>query len=179
MCCLESPRNLPLPHGCYELFYRGFKPRPAMLHGLTNRNVSLQVTHKPSIGRYTTPEEPKARESLLMPSMRKSPSKASLSSTMAGPGSNVSSTTNKKPAPPTLLTVDVDAELSRSGNVNLEVPESAIGGLTPMVQAVNARLMERTPFAIDDAGDEDDDSEDEDGEGQDDNQVMDEVCADF
>ena len=115
-----------------------------------------------------------------MPSMRKSPSKVSLgesSSTTGGGGTNVSSVMSKKPAPPALLTVDVDAERPRSGNVKLEVPESAVGGLTPMVQAVNARLMERTPFAIDDAGDEDDESDDEGEEGGDDDQVMDEVCA--
>ena len=149
---------------------------------LTDRDPSFQVTHRPSIGRYTTLEEPKARESLLMPSMRKSPSKASLSessSTTAGGGSNVPSVTSKKPAPQALLTVDVNAERPRSGNVKLEVPESAVGGLTPMVQAVNARLMERTPFAIDDAGDEDDESESENEEGHDDDQVMDEVCAEF
>lgn len=44
-----------------------------------------------------------------------------------------------------------------------------------MVQAVNASLMERTPFAIDDAKDEEDESDDElDGPDNDD-QVMDEV----
>ena len=68
-----------------------------------------------------------------------------------------------------LLTVDVDAERSRSGNVD---PENAVGGLTPMV---NLRLTERTPFAIDDAGDGDDESDsrgDENGNGD---RVMDEV----
>jgi hypothetical protein len=39
--------------------------------------------------------------------------------------------------------------------------------------------MERTPFAIDDAGDEDDESEDEIEEGEDDDQVMDEVWCFF
>jgi hypothetical protein len=46
------------------------------------------------------------------------------------------------------------------------------------VEAANAALMERTPFAIDDAKDEDDDG-DESGDGLDiggdDDQVMDEV----
>lgn len=48
------------------------------------------------------------------------------------------------------------------------------------VQAANARLMERTPFAIDDAGDEEEvESEWEEGEGDgdDDDQVMDEVSV--
>jgi hypothetical protein len=48
----------------------------------------------------------------------------------------------------------------------------------PMLQAVNAAaLMERTPFAIDDAKDDDDDEDDDDffgGDGRDD-EVMDEV----
>jgi TBC1 domain family member 8/9 len=47
-----------------------------------------------------------------------------------------------------------------------------------MVQTANAALMERTPFAIDDAkDDEDNDSEFEDAEGGDDDQVLDEVRA--
>lgn len=49
-----------------------------------------------------------------------------------------------------------------------------------MLKAVNAAaMMERTPFAIDDAKDEedddDDDDEDEDTEDEDDDQVLDEV----
>ena len=44
----------------------------------------------------------------------------------------------------------------------------------PMLHAVNAAaLMERTPFAIDDAKDDDDDDL---GEAADDDQVMNEVC---
>ena len=43
-----------------------------------------------------------------------------------------------------------------------------------MVQAANAALMERTPFAIDDAGDDDDTDEDSEDE-EDDDQVLDEV----
>jgi TBC1 domain family member 8/9 len=46
-----------------------------------------------------------------------------------------------------------------------------------MVQAANAALMERTPFAIDDVGDEDDEEEeDEEDEQEDDADVLDEVC---
>jgi hypothetical protein len=45
-----------------------------------------------------------------------------------------------------------------------------------MVQTANAALMERTPFAIDDAKDDDDDDTDfEDAADGDDDQVMDEV----
>jgi len=47
----------------------------------------------------------------------------------------------------------------------------------PMVKAANAALMERTPFAIDDAKDDDDDSEDESNQGGEDDQVLDEVDA--
>lgn len=50
--------------------------------------------------------------------------------------------------------------------------------LSPMpsslIQAANAALMERTPFAIDDAGDEDEDDFDE-LVGEDDDRVLDEV----
>jgi hypothetical protein len=48
----------------------------------------------------------------------------------------------------------------------------------PHLKAVNAAFMERTPFAIDDAGDDDDDSDLDMVHGEDDDQVMDEV-SDF
>jgi len=51
-------------------------------------------------------------------------------------------------------------------------------GLDPLSQATNAvahAFMERTPFAIDDAGDEEDDDDDEEESEQDD--VLDEVDA--
>ena len=62
------------------------------------------------------------------------------------------------------------------------VPDSGSLAAMPMLQAVNAAaLMERTPFAIDDA--KDDDEEDEDGDdlgGEDhDDQVMDEVLSPY
>jgi len=44
-----------------------------------------------------------------------------------------------------------------------------------MVQAANAALMERTPFAIDDATGDDEDSDEGSERGEDDDQVMDEV----
>ena len=40
-----------------------------------------QVIHRPSIGRYTNMEEPRARESLLTPAMKRSASKGSLTAT--------------------------------------------------------------------------------------------------
>ena len=43
----------------------------------------------------------------------------------------------------------------------------------PVMQAVNAVLMERTPFAIDDAKEDEEDDEDLDGDPAD--EVMDEV----
>jgi hypothetical protein len=47
----------------------------------------------------------------------------------------------------------------------------------PHLKAVNAAFMERTPFAIDDAGDDDDDSDLDMVHGEDDDQVMDEVSG--
>jgi hypothetical protein len=44
-------------------------------------------------------------------------------------------------------------------------------------KAVIAPFMERTPFAIDDAGDEEDDSDLDMVHGEDDDQVMDEVSG--
>ncbi|KAG6902023.1 hypothetical protein C0995_005356 [Termitomyces sp. Mi166 len=125
-----------------------------------------QVFQRPSIGRYTKLEEPKARESLLSPSMRKSPSKTNL----AGPTSP--SASSLAPSSSSTLTVDVKAQPSKDLP---SIPPSA--SLSPMVQAVNARLMERTPFAIDDAKDEDDESEGEFDGNDNDDRVMDEVDA--
>ncbi|GLB43224.1 putative TBC-domain-containing protein [Lyophyllum shimeji] len=127
-----------------------------------------QVIHRPSIGRYTKLEEPKARESLLTPSMRKSPSKASLT----GSGSASASTATLAPSSSSTLTVDVKGA---SAKASPQIPASA--SLSPMVQAVNARLMERTPFAIDDAKDDEDETDDELEGNDNDDQVMDEVDA--
>ncbi|PBK98911.1 TBC-domain-containing protein [Armillaria gallica] len=100
-----------------------------------------QVIHRPSIGRYTKLEEPKARESLLTPSMRHSPSKASLKSSESTSTLATSSST---------LSVDT---------ASITANDSAFSPM-PMVQAANAALLERTAFAIDDAKDDDDEDED-------------------
>jgi len=120
--------------------------------------------HKPSIGRYTKLEEPKARESLLTPTLRKSLSKSSLV------GSSSSATLS--PMSSSTLAVDTIPELPPKSPLNLS--DSGSPSTMPMLHAVNAAaLMERTPFAIDDAKDDDDDDL---GEAADDDQVMNEVC---
>lgn len=128
-----------------------------------------QVIHKPSIGRYTTVEEPKARESLLSPSMRRSTSKSSLNTeaaTAVGETASVKSMPSMKSATESTLSVE-----TKSGKSAVDPPEFSP---MPLVQAANAALMERTAFAIDDAKDED---EEESGFGVgDDDGVMDEVC---
>lgn len=96
--------------------------------------ASPKVIHRPSIGRYTKLEEPKARESLLTPSMRHSPSKASLKSSES------------------TSTLSVDTASITTNN--------SVFSPMPMVQAANAALLERTAFAIDDAKDDDDEDED-------------------
>ncbi|KAK7033909.1 hypothetical protein VNI00_012533 [Paramarasmius palmivorus] len=127
-----------------------------------------QVIHRPSIGRYTKLEEPKARESLLTPAMRHSASKSSLkteiSSASLQPSTsstlNVDTTSPPQPAPPVPPKSESDpAELNAM----------------PIVQAVNAALMTRTAFTIDDAQDDEDELEDDIGDNDD--QVMDEVDA--
>jgi len=133
-----------------------------------------QVVHRPAIGRYTKLEEPKARESLLTPSMRRSASKSSLTGSEKPTDAPSSSSTLSLPSSSssTYLTVDPRSPTT---------PHSEFSPL-PIVKAANAALtMERTPFAIDDAKDEDDDDDydtDEDTEdGQDDDLVLDEVDA--
>ncbi|KAJ7760186.1 rab-GTPase-TBC domain-containing protein [Mycena olivaceomarginata] len=130
-----------------------------------------QVVHRPSIGRYTKLEEPKARESLLTPSMRHSASKSSISSistettkTVASAASTSSSTT---------LSVDVKSAAEKG---QLPSSESGFSPL-PMLHAASLAFMERTPFAIDDAKDDEDDSDSELDAGENDDQVMDEVDA--
>jgi len=120
-----------------------------------------QVIHRPSIGRYTKLEEPKARESLLIPSMRRSPSKSSISVTES--------------------TLSVPTTTSSTSTLNVDAPTKSVTSSEfsplPMVQAANAALMERTPFAIDDATGDDEDSDEGSERGEDDDQVMDEVDA--
>lgn len=110
------------------------------------------MIHRPSIGRYTKLEEPKAQESLLV---RRSSSKSSLLTT----GSSAT-------LAPSTVSVNTPA-------VDGAGPSPSFSPF-PMVSAANAALMERTPFAIDDAGD-DDDSDDDSDRPDDDDQVLDEV----
>ncbi|KAJ6485541.1 hypothetical protein C8R45DRAFT_1053655 [Mycena sanguinolenta] len=127
------------------------------------------VIHRPSIGRYTKLEEPKARESLLTPSMRHSASKSSLSSVSETPTKTAASVVSSSAS-----TLSVDVSVPGKGSL----PSSGSGfSPLPMLHAANIALMERTPFAIDDAKDDEDDSESELDGGENDDQVMDEVDA--
>jgi len=123
-----------------------------------------QVTHRPSIGRVDRQialEEPKARESLLSPSLKeRSPSSTSLS------------TAARSQAPPDAL----------SPSSSLGTPEKDIGKPSPITPNTKlgtmyqtAAVMERTPFAIDDPQDEYTDEEEEGVVGDD--SMMDEVDA--
>jgi len=126
-----------------------------------------QVIHRPSIGRYTSIEDTRPRESLLTPAMRRSSSKSSLKSAedKSGSTASVAETASRATAAGGLLP-------SVDGDLNPTSPT----GLDPLSQATNAvanALMERTPFAIDDAGDDEDDEDEEEETEQDD--VLDEV----
>ena len=130
-----------------------------------------QVIHRPSIGRYTSVEDTRPRESLLTPAMRHSSSKSSLKSTSAStestPDRSTAAAETNVATGSTLIATD--AEKSASS------PTSP-AGIDPLAQATNVvanAFMERTPFAIDDAGDDDDDEDEEEEEEQDD--VLDEV----
>ncbi|EIN09433.1 TBC-domain-containing protein [Punctularia strigosozonata HHB-11173 SS5] len=129
-----------------------------------------QVIHRPSIGRYTRLDEPKARESLLTPSMRRSPSSASLRSTDQATTSQAGSSLVTSPSH---LNVDTSATPSSPSLDAQTMPNP----MQKAADAANAVLMERTPFAIDEAGDEDDDFFGDDGSGGNDDEVMDEVDA--
>ena len=135
--------------------------------------ISNQVTHKPSIGRQMQLQEPKARESLLSPSMRRSPSKASL--TQSETTTSIAATSSSSTSLPSSLNVNKETPGLPSSPSTAEPPLSPL----PHITAANAALLERPAFAIDDAKDEDDDDGEEDGNfgiGGDDD-VMDEVDA--
>ena len=122
-----------------------------------------QVFHRPAIGKFTALEEPKARESLLTPTMRRSASKASLKS---GDGDASS-------VPPASASAPADLSVPAPEK---EVSPAAFSPMPTMFEAAAnaaAAFMERTPFAIDDAKDDDEES-DEESEGVEDD-VMDEV----
>ncbi|KAF9244154.1 hypothetical protein BU15DRAFT_86102 [Melanogaster broomeanus] len=107
-----------------------------------------QVIYRPTIGRYTE--------------------KSTFSS------SDADTLTVTSMASSSTLTVDAVAAQDIGPASALSSTFSAL----PHVKAVNAAFMERTPFAIDDAGDDDDDDSDLDFvHGEDDDQVMDEVDA--
>ena len=109
-------------------------------------------------------QEPKARESLLTPSMRRSASKTSLSTTETANSNATSNTLTTNPSSPSVLSIG-------EKSVTSPYPASELSPL-PHVKAANAALMERTPFAIDDAGDDDDENFDDAVEDDD---VMNEV----
>lgn len=127
-----------------------------------------QVVYRPRIGRYTKLEEPKARESLVS-SASKSTFGSNSSDTLLEEKSSIQDSSST-------LTVDAMAAQEKGPGSALSSTFSPM----PHVKAVNAALMERTPFAIDDVGDDDDDDDDSDLDivhGEDDDQVMDEVDA--
>ncbi len=130
-----------------------------------------QVLHRPSIGRYTSIEDTRPRESLLTPAMRHSSSKSSLKSTSTSTESTsrltVAAETNSVATSSTLVTTEAEKSA---------LSPTSPAGIDPLAQATNVvanAFMERTPFAIDDAGDDDEDEDDEEEAEQDD--VLDEV----
>ncbi|KAH0836499.1 hypothetical protein J3R83DRAFT_8136 [Lanmaoa asiatica] len=120
-----------------------------------------QIIYRPTIGRFTKLEEPKAREPLV----------SSVSQSTFG--SNSSDTLSTSQGSSSTLAINAMAAQD-SGGPGLAL--SSVFSPLPHVKAVNAAFMERTPFAIDDAGD-DDDSDLDMVHGEDDDQVMDEVDA--
>lgn len=115
-----------------------------------------QVIYRPTIGRFTKLEEPTARESLISPPTKTSSPGSSLDTAVAPSSSS------------TLDTSSIHDNGPLSGSVFSPMPH---------LKAVNAAFMERTPFAIDDAGDDDDDSDLDMVHGEDDDRVLDEVDA--
>ena len=109
-------------------------------------------------------QEPKARESLLTPTMRHQSSKSSLATTETA-ATTISSPDSSTPAS------------------SLNIPEKPLPGppsaseISPLqhVTIATAALMERPTFAIDNVRDEEEEEEAFGIGGDDDDQVMDEV----
>lgn len=114
-----------------------------------------QVIYRPTIGRFTKLEEPTARESLISP-----PTKTTSGSSLD-----------------TVLVSSSSSTLDASSIHDSGPSSASVFSPMPHFKAVNAAFMERTPFAIDDAGDDDDDSDLDVVHGEDDDQVLDEVDA--
>ena len=75
-----------------------------------------------------------------------------------------------------MLTVDIEAASAKNVPSSLETGALSAMPMAKAVNAVNAALMERTPFAIDDAKEDDEDEdEDDDPFDEEDDEVMDEV----
>ncbi|KZT70826.1 TBC-domain-containing protein [Daedalea quercina L-15889] len=127
-----------------------------------------QIYHRPAIGKITSLEEPKARESLLTPTMRHSTSQASLDNKASESSTNLATASVSTSS--SLLTVDTPIPKSK-------ISPAEYSPMPSMLQAAAnaAAYMERTPFAIDDAKDGDEDTDDE--SGVEDDGVMDEVDA--
>ena len=135
-----------------------------------------QVIHRPSIGRYTSVEDTRPRESLLTPAMRRSSSKSSLKPTSSAAEDKSGSTGGTAVGEPPSRSSGSGGLLPRAA-ADADLNPTSPTGLDPLSQATNVvanALMERTPFAIDDAGDDEDEDEDEEESEQDDD-VLDEV----
>ena len=112
--------------------------------------------------------EPQARESLLSPIPSK-PSIPTGETSILSPSKASSST----------LTVDTFADNALEDGLSSAALSSAGFTSLPHVKAVSVAFLERTPFAIDDVGDDEDDSDLDLVHGEDDTQVMDEVSCGY
>ena len=117
-------------------------------------------------------QEPKARESLLTPTMRRSASRSSLATT---------DTTTVATAASSSPTLAVPSPSTTTSEKLLPTLPADPFSPLPHVSFATAALMERRTFAIDDAKDEEEEDDTFGIGGDDDDQVMDEVrteCAD-
>ncbi|KAL7280608.1 hypothetical protein ACG7TL_005545 [Trametes sanguinea] len=132
-----------------------------------------QVYTRPAIGKYTALEEPKARESLLTPTMRRTASKSSLGSPSDVPASDASASASAPETSSSGSTLSVD----KSEPTVSSATSAEFSPMPSMFHAAAnaAAFMERTPFAIDDAKDDEDESDIE--TDVEDDGVMDEVDA--
>jgi hypothetical protein len=133
-----------------------------------------QVIHKPSIGRFTSIEETRPRESLLTPAMRRSASKQSLV-TSDKTSLTAESSSGDLLSPASAVSVPELPAVPEKDKKHADELTDDFGALSMVAQA-NAALLGRTPFAIDDAKDDDEESDFDSEVGEDDG-VLDEVDA--
>ena len=123
-------------------------------------------------------QEPKARESLLTPSMRESASRSSLKISEIPTTPTTTTTSTSTPTLPASSSLSLSSSSGApSTPVTLAPASNDLDSMSPLshVTAANAALLERPTFAIDDAKDEEEEDEEEGEADIEDSQILEDL----